>query len=678
MKKKIRKLLSNRVINNFLVLFLSFFLIELIFRLLDELPIFTVASIRIILGISILALFLAYITSFFPRIVNKVINLLIVLAFSIYGIAEMGFHHFLGVYASVGTNTQLGAVTSYFKEFISSFKGTFYLIFIPFLVLLIYYLFFHKRITLDLPKKKLTKFTIFIKTIPVFILVLLSFLYYGTLKLPFMQDKFSSVTSYELFLRPTSASLVVRDFGFISYGLLDLKEYFWPGKIVNTIKINPQDLQNSNQVSNHTVIDNDLWLKLIDENKDQELNALNHYFISNDVTKTNDYTGLFEGKNLIVIMVESANDILLNEKYYPNVARLVKNGYSFVNNYSPRNICSTGNNEMSAMISLYSINNNCTANVYQNNTYFESIFNLFNESGYTTNSFHDYYDWYYDRMQIHKNMGSNTFYDADDLGLDYNSIYGSYDNWPSDEELMEKYLETIDEAVGEEPFMSFITTVSSHQPYSTSSEFGDLYMDLFPQDYSLDLKRYMSKLKVVDNAIGILLDGLESRGILEDTVIVLFGDHYPYAIDTNELNDALEYDISIDNNADQVPLIIYNTDVEAKEFSTYTSYINILPTIANLFNLNYDSRLYMGTDALSREHESLVIFIDGSWKNEDAYYNASTGEIHYYTKNVYSDEEILAINTKVRLKLEMSSLAIENNYFRYLDESLNSITTSNH
>ena len=678
MKKKIRKLLSNRVINNFLVLFLSFFLIELIFRLLDELPIFTVASIRIILGISILALFLAYITSFFPRIVNKVINLLIVFAFSIYGIAEMGFHHFLGVYASVGTNTQLGAVTSYFKEFISSFKGTFYLIFIPFLVLLIYYLFFHKKITLDLPKKKLTKFTIFIKTIPVFILVLLSFLYYGTLKLPFMQDKFSSVTSYELFLRPTSASLVVRDFGFISYGFLDLKEYFWPGKIVNTIKIDPQDLQNNNQVSNHTVIDNDLWLKLIDENKDQELNALNHYFISNDVTKTNDYTGLFEEKNLIVIMVESANDILLNEKYYPNVARLVKNGYTFVNNYSPRNICSTGNNEMSAMISLYSINNNCTANVYQNNTYFESIFNLFNESGYTTNSFHDYYDWYYDRMQIHKNMGSNTFYDADDLGLDYNSIYGSYNNWPSDEELMEKYLETIDEAVGEEPFMSFITTVSSHQPYSTSSEFGDLYMDLFPQDYSLDLKRYMSKLKVVDNAIGILLDGLESRGILEDTVIVLFGDHYPYAIDTNELNDALEYDASVFNNADQVPLIIYNTDVEAKEFSTYTSYINILPTIANLFNLDYDSRLYMGTDALSREHESLVIFIDGSWKNEDAYYNASTGEIHYYTKNVYSDEEILAINTKVRLKLEMSSLAIQKNYFRYLDESLNSITTSNH
>ena len=676
MKIKLRKLLSNRVVNNFLVLFFAFLLLELIFRLIDQLPIFSIANIRILLGLSILALFLAYFLSFLPKIVNKIINLILVFILTIYGIAELGFHNFLGVYASVGTNTQLGAVTSYFGEFMSSFRWTFYLLVIPFFLLLFYYLFLHKRITLDLPKRKFGKFVVFVRTVPLFILALLGLLYYGTLKVSFMQDKLSSMTSYELFLKPTNASLAVRDFGFISYSLLDIKEYFWPGKIINTVEIDPDDLKNESQISDHTTIDNELWLKIIDEETDQELNSLNQYFISNDTTTTNSYTGLLERKNLIVIMVESANDLLLNEEYYPNVARLVANGYTFTNNYSPRNICSTGNNEMSGMISLYSINNNCTANVYQNNTYFESIFNLFNGAGYTTNSFHDYYDWYYDRNVIHQNMGSKKFYDATDLGLDFSYTYGAYDTWASDEELMEKYLEVLDEEVGEEPFMSFITTVSSHQPYSTSSEFGDLYLDLFPEDYSLDLKRYMSKLKVVDNAIGILLDGLESRGILDDTVIVLYGDHYPYAIGTEELNVALEYDASIDNNADQVPFIIYNSELEAQEFDQYTSYINLLPTIANLFNLDYDSRIYMGTDALSEEHESLVIFIDGSWKNEFAYYNASTGDIHYYTKNVYSDEEILAINTEVRLKLEMSSLAIRKNYFSYLEESLNSITTS--
>lgn len=676
MKKKLRKLSSRRVVHNFGILVLSFLELELIFRLIDNLPIINVVSIRIVLGLSIIALLFSFIFAFLPKIVNKILNLVLVLTFTIYGIAELGFNNFIGVYASISTNSQLGAVSGYIGEFISSFKYSFYLLVIPFVLLLIYYLFVEKRWVLDMPKLKITKRVVFLKTIPVFILIILSMLYYGTLKVTFMQDKLSSSTSYDLFLKPTNANLVVREFGFIGYSFLDIKEYFFPGDFVSSINVDINSLASEASVSEHITIDNDLWLEIIDTETDEELNSLNSYFISNTVTTTNDYTGLFAGKNLIVIMVESANDIIFNEEYYPNIAKLVANGYTFTNNYSPRNVCSTGNNEMGGMISLYSINNNCTVNVYKNNTYFESIFNLFNNAGYVTNSFHDYYDWYYNRNTIHKNMGSGTFYDAVTLGINFSYTYGAYDTWASDEELMEKYLEILDERDEDEPFMSFITTVTSHQPFSTSSNYGDMYMDLFPSNYPTDLKRYMSKLKVVDNAIGILLDGLESRGILDDTVIVLYGDHYPYAIDTDSLNLALDYDTSVDKNADQTPLIIYNSSLEATEFSDYTSYVDILPTVANLFDLEFDSRLYMGTDIFSDEHESLVIFIDGSWKNEIAFYNASTSEIHYYTQKVYSDEEILAINTRVQLKLEMSGLAIKRNYFSYLDEALNSSTTS--
>ncbi len=676
MKKKLRKLSSRRVVHNFGILVLSFLELELIFRLIDNLPIINVVSIRIVLGLSIIALLFSFIFAFLPKIVNKILNLVLVLTFTIYGIAELGFNNFIGVYASISTNSQLGAVSGYIGEFISSFKYSFYLLVIPFVLLLIYYLFVEKRWVLDMPKLKITKRVVFLKTIPVFILIILSMLYYGTLKVTFMQDKLSSSTSYDLFLKPTNANLVVREFGFIGYSFLDIKEYFFPGDFVSSINVDINSLASEASVSEHITIDNDLWLKIIDTETDEELNSLNSYFISNTVTTTNDYTGLFAGKNLIVIMVESANDIIFNEEYYPNIAKLVANGYTFTNNYSPRNVCSTGNNEMGGMISLYSINNNCTVNVYKNNTYFESIFNLFNNAGYVTNSFHDYYDWYYNRNTIHKNMGSGTFYDAVTLGINFSYTYGAYDTWASDEELMEKYLEILDERDEDEPFMSFITTVTSHQPFSTSSNYGDMYMDLFPSNYPTDLKRYMSKLKVVDNAIGILLEGLESRGILDDTVIVLYGDHYPYAIDTDSLNLALDYDTSVDKNADQTPLIIYNSSLEATEFSDYTSYVDILPTVANLFDLEFDSRLYMGTDIFSDEHESLVIFIDGSWKNEIAFYNASTSEIHYYTQKVYSDEEILAINTRVQLKLEMSGLAIKRNYFSYLDEALNSSTTS--
>ena len=679
--KQLKKLWASRVFHNTFILFICFLFLEILFHLIDGISLFHIASLRIFLGILFLALFLEYILSFLPRLITKIINILLVLIVSIYGIAELGFHNFLGVYASISTNTQLGAVSNYIKDFLASFRWTFYLMLIPFFLLLFYYLFWDKKICLELPRRKFTRFLLFIKTIPILILILLGFLYCFTLKVSFMQDEYQTVNAYQLFKKPTNASLVVRNFGFIGYGLLDIKEYLFPGTSLSNIEIDPEEIldsseENEKEIVYHTNIDNVEWLNLINNETDEELNTLNKYFIGNTIATENEYTGLFQGKNLIVIMVESGNDIMLNSEYYPNIQRLLKNGIHFTNNYSPRNICSTGNNEMSTMISLYSVNNNCTANVYKNNTYFESIFNLFNKQGYITNSFHDYYDWYYDRSVIHKNMGSSEFYDATRLKLRFSYNYPAYNTWASDEELMKKYLEVIDQNENDEPFMSFITTVTSHLPYNSSSEYGDKYMDLFPEDYAVELKRYMSKIKVVDNAIGILLDGLEERDILDDTVIVLFADHYPYSIDSDKLNVALDYDLNVDNNADRTPLIIYNSELEKQEVDSYTSYIDILPTVANLFNLDYDSRLYMGTDALDIKHEDMVIFIDGSWKNQDAYYNASTSKIHYYTQKTYSQEEILAINTKVRLKLEMSSLTIKKNYFSYLNNALNNSTTS--
>ena len=129
------------------------------------------------------------------------------------------------------------------------------------------------------------------------------------------------------------------------------------------------------------IVDDTKWLELIDEEDDLVLNNLNNYFINNTYTGENSYTGLFEDKNLIVIMMESVNDIFINEDLYPNFYKLLSEGYYFKNHYSPRNSCATGNNELSGMIGLYSIYNKCTANVYSDNLYPYSIFNLFNNNG---------------------------------------------------------------------------------------------------------------------------------------------------------------------------------------------------------------------------------------------------------------------------------------------------------
>lgn len=684
--KKLMKVWQNKFLKNYVILSLAFLILEIFFRAIEDLSIISYSGLRIFLGINILALIFSFILQFLPNLVAKIFNPLITLGLTIYGIAELGFNHFLGVYASIQVKSQASAVSNYVIDFIKSFNWTFYLLFIPFILMLTYYIFFDKKLSIDLPKKKITALRATIKCFYFLIIVILIFAYYGTMRLKFMQNSLQKTSAYEIFLKPTTPSLVVNEFGYIGFGILDIKEYLFPGKELDTeILYDPDSINNpiKNPIgseghevtySSVTNINNDIWKNIIASENDKNKNTLNKYFIGNNVSMTNEFTGMFNNKNFIAIMIESGSNIILNyPEYYPYMAKLYAGGWTWDNYYSPRNSCSTGNNELSGMTSLYTIYNNCTSNIYKDNKYYESIFNLFNNKGYETNSFHNHFDAYYYRTTIHKNMGSGHFYKVQDMKIPYGHQYG---DWASDDLMMKYYLSVLDKRDTTKPFMSWITTVTSHQPYNISRIFSDEYFDLFDKSLPADVRSYMSRLKIVDNAIGTLINGLEERGLLDDTVIALYADHYPYAISTSNLNKVFDKDLSIDNNADQVPFIIYNKNMTPKHFMEYTSYIDFTPTIGNLFGLDYDSRLYMGSDILSKDYESLVLFADGSWKNEYAYFNAGTNKIKYYTDKVYSDEEILAINEKLSLKLKMSSLAIRTDYFSYLDKKLSSYSTS--
>ena len=594
---------------------------------------------------------------------------------SIYALAETGFNNFIGVYMSLGTSSQLGAVIDYIREFILSFKWYYYFLILPFILMVLYYIFINEKIinkyNISMSKNnyKLLNKRLYVKKLSLSILILCMFsnLYLLTIYVPFMQNKLQTVSNKKLFKSPSVPSIAVKQFGIITFGILDVNNYFFPAKVSEEYKIENESNKYAKENSTRKFDDTN-WNNLIDNETNETLNTLNKYFINNDVTDTNNYTGMFKDKNLIVIMLESVNDIIINKEDYPNFYKMYSEGWHWKNNYSPRNSCSTGNNEMSGMTSLFSIYNTCTANNYRKNTYFEAIFNLFNNKGYNTFSAHDYTEHYYYRNEIHTNMGSNAYYGVEKLGIEYSSIYK---NWASDEDFMNKVLELIGD-VDNDHFMTWLTTVSSHQPYYYSSIEGDKYLSLYEdRDIRTDLKRYKSKLKILDNALGILLDGLEKKGILDDTVIVMYGDHYPYGLSTDTINTVLDYDTNVDYENERVPFVIYNTDIDSKEFESYTSYINILPTVANLFDLDYDPRLYMGSDLLSKDYESIVVFADGSWKNEYAYYNASRSNIEYYTDKTYTIEELQNINNKIDLKIKMSSLAIKNNYFNYLYNSLN-------
>ncbi len=663
-----KKLLNNKLIKNYLIILIFTNLLEISFRLISQSKVFDVSLLRIFIGLNFVSLLISFILSWTNKKSIKIFNIIIAFIFSIYAFLQLGFNNFIGVYMSFNTTSQLGAVTDYVKEFLASFLFRFYLIFIPFILLIIYYIFIDKFTELKLNKKFVLKSHIKyepgIRTVStLIILFLLGFVYNETLTIPFMQNELQTVSNKDLFAYPSVPSLVINEFGVIGFGFLDVKSlYVEP---TNNYVFNGEE-NNNISINTDRTFDDTLWNELISNESSNKLNNINNYLINNTISDYNDYTGLFEGKNLIVIMMESVNEIFINKDLYPNFYKLYSEGISFTNNYSPRNSCATGNNEFSAMTGIYSIQNNCTANVYRKNTYPYSIFNLFNNAGYKTMSMHDYTEAYYYRSIIHQNMGSGKYYGVQDLGIPY---YNEYKNWASDEDFMEVAMDiTLSDT--SEPFMLWLTTVSSHQPYVQSSVEGDKYLNITDgTDYPMDLRRYMSKLKTLDNALGILLERLEESNELDDTVIALFGDHYPYGLKDSTINYVLDYDLD-DYEREKTPFVIYNSEISSQSIDKYTSYINLTPTIANLFNLNYDPRLYMGYDVLSDDYWNIVTFADGSWKNNLVYYNAGTSSVKYYVEDGMSIDEIKNINQIITNKMQMSSNIIKNNYFKYLDESL--------
>lgn len=660
---KIYKILENKFLKNYIILFISLMLIEVIFRIISALPFNDWAVLRIFIGVNIISLLIASICYFCNELINKIVMILITFTFSFYSLLQIGFNNYLGLYISFGNSSQAGAVREYLMDYIKSFEIEYYLLLLPFVLLVLFYIFVDKKISRDRYElKSEKKWNILSKEIVIIVLILLCSLYNATLSIGFMQNELQVRTNKSLFSYPSLTNVAVGQFGINMYLVVDIKSMVISHEEVET-EDNKLASKNEEKTDFTRTIDDSIWKEISQNEKDRTYKKLNNYYLSKEITPKNEYTGYFEGKNLIVIMMESVTNILLDETYYPTFHKLYTEGWHWENSYSPRNSCSTGNNEMTAMVSLFSINSSCTANKYKKNVYFESIFNLFNNAGYSTSSYHNYTSAYYYRQTIHANMGSGAFYDVKALKIPYSSVY---EEWPSDVALMEKAVEKF---IDQDKFMVWMTTVTSHQPYSVPSAFGDKHLDLFKDtQYSKPLRRYMSKLKELDLGLEVLLKKLEESGKLDDTIIVLFSDHYPYGINTKILKEYdFGYDIELNNDKDKTPFVIYNPNLKSKTFDQYTTMINILPTIANLFNLDYDPRYYAGTDLFSDDYENIAIFADGSWQSSIGFYNARTGKIIYRGDKTYTNEEIIQINQNVNDRISMSNLSITSNYFSHLN-----------
>lgn len=423
----------------------------------------------------------------------------------------------------------------------------------------------------------------------------------------------------------------------------------------------PKEKDENIEIDLRRVFDDSDWIKRMNEEEDPILKSIDAYLMNRPITDKNAYTGLFKDKNLIYIMVEAFDFMAIDEKLTPTLFRLSQEGLYFDHFYSPQYSCATGESEFIGLTSLIPRSGICTPNTYQENAYRTSLFNLFNQAGYFSSSYHNYSDKFYDRTLIHESLGSTKFYNNDDL--DIKVLKG----WPSDVNLMEEAFKVFGD---QEKFFSFIITSSTHFPYDVDSTLGNRYLEkvqsIYP-DMPLNIQRYKSKAMELDHSIQRLIDLLSEKGILEDTVLILYGDHFPLK---TAREDILHYgdpngDRSIGFNINTLPMIIYNVEVEGKRISDQGSTFDLVPTIANLFDLDFDPRLYFGLDLFDDAHEKIVMYPSLSWNHSLGYYSSSSGQFKPYDPNsTLTDEDIEIINQRVKNDSDVSYHILKKDYFK--------------
>ena len=236
-------------------------------------------------------------------------------------------------------------------------------------------------------------------------------------------------------------------------------------------------------------------------------------------------------------------------------------------------------------------------------------------------------------------------------------------NPPSDLDMMKK---TVPKYIQEESFITYYISVSGHSPYNLTSKKRnyELVKDL---PYSETVKGYLAAQIELDQAVEYLLEQLQEQGKLDDTVICLVGDHYPYVIEVDKLNELSEYQRDELFEIHHSEFIIWNNEEEKTTISKTGSQIDVLPTILNLFGLEYDSRLMIGHDLLS-DAEGLAIFSDMSWISDSGTYVAKTKT--FTPKKEVEQDYLTNMNKWINNSVIVSRRIITEDIYRKIMESI--------
>ena len=391
----------------------------------------------------------------------------------------------------------------------------------------------------------------------------------------------------------------------------------------------------------------------------------------------NAYTGAFEGKNLILICAEAFSGFLIDPELTPTLYRLSTKGINF-NDYYQQSIAGTTGGEYQLLFGLIPTSGGSSIKEITRNGTHTNIGALLNDKGYFGMAFHNSSYTYYDRHETHTKLGYSGGYMGVGNGLE--ELISP--KWPaSDLELMQA---TLPMYIDKQPFNVYYMTVSGHSVYAFGSnamsrenkEAVDAWCAKNNLSYTEPVRAYIAANLELEKAVDYIVKTLEEKGIADDTVICIAPDHFPYGLDKDAslgnmpyLSELYGYPVNTYEERDRSRAIIWCGSLENNEpviVDTPASSLDILPTLCNLFGVEWDSRLYVGRDVLS-DALPLVFFGNYDWKTDLGHYSSSRNIFTPTDENaVIPEEYVEKISSIVRNRMTFSKSVLSRDYYTHV------------
>ena len=424
---------------------------------------------------------------------------------------------------------------------------------------------------------------------------------------------------------------------------------------------------------------------------DKANKEVTEYYKNKEKSADNKYTGIFKDKNVLVIHAESMQRNLFDMSFngqdvVPNLKRIASEGMYFSNYYPQVSVGTSSDSELTFTTSLMPTQSGTAFVSYFDRTY-NSIPNLMNDMGYFTFSMHANNADFWNRRAMYEHLGYQKFYSKSDykvttentIGLGLSDKEFFKQSMPKLTKINEKY----------DKWYGLMIMLSNHTPFSDVEHYGNYEVNMketvtkedgtteevvHPYLEGRKLGNYIKSAHYADEALGELFQELDENGLLDNTVVVIYGDHdarlprkeYDYMYNYNKETDSKldkddpnykEYDSYQYELGRKVPFIIWTKDMAGTDLNMEVKDVmgmyDAMPTLGNM--LGFYNKYQLGHDIFDIKSDNIVVFPTGNWVTNKVYYDSQKEEYLSLDGSAISEEEITKNNKYTTELLNISN-----------------------